>query len=52
MITIELMVVIAYLLLGGCYRGQVAIFSVFGVAWMSDTLFISHMDVFKKAAPM
>lgn len=28
--------------------GMVAIFSVFGVAWMSDTYFISHMDVLKE----
>ncbi|MFA7520259.1 anaerobic C4-dicarboxylate transporter family protein, partial [Shewanella sp.] len=28
--------------------GMVAIFSVFGVAWMSDTFFISHMDVLQE----
>ncbi|MGL4832878.1 MAG: anaerobic C4-dicarboxylate transporter family protein, partial [Shewanella sp.] len=28
--------------------GMVAIFSVFGVAWMSDTYFISHMEVLKE----
>ncbi|MFG0833603.1 anaerobic C4-dicarboxylate transporter [Aeromonas bivalvium] len=29
--------------------GMVAIFSVFGVAWMSDTFFISHMDALKES---
>ncbi len=29
--------------------GMVAIFSVFGVAWMSDTFFATHMDLLKES---